>query len=68
MRILDLNWILDRIFTENLESLAIRELELEVSTSEPKSIEGPIDVQRERELDEIESRIKAAPPQHHVWV
>ena len=64
VRILDLNWILDRIFTENLETLAIRELGLEVSTRTEVE-KGPIDVQRERDLDEIEARIKAA-PQHHL--
>ena len=64
VRILDLNWILDRIFTENLETLAIRELGLEVSTRTEVE-KDPIDIQRERDLDEIEARIKAA-PQHHL--
>ena len=63
VRILDLNWILDRIFTENLETLAIRELGLEVSTRTEVE-KGPIDVQRERDLDEIEARIKVATQRH----
>ena len=60
VRILDLNWILDRIFTENLQTLAISELGLEVSTRTDVQ-KGPIDVQRERDLDEIEARIITAP-------
>ena len=65
VRILDLNWILDRIFTENLESLAISELGFEVSTRTEVE-KGPIDVQRERDLAEIEARIKAAPTQNRL--
>ena len=67
VRILDLNWILDRIFTENLQTLAISELGLEVSTRTEVQ-KGPIDVQRERDLDEIEARIKAAPTRNRLGI
>lgn len=56
VRILDLKWILDEIFKGNHEDLAIKELGL---TGLSKRIEkkGPLDVQREDELKEIEKRI-----------
>ena len=59
VRILDLTWILDRIFTEGLQSLAISELGLEISTRTEVE-KGPLDVQKERDLKEIEARIKIA--------
>ena len=65
VRILDLSWILDRVFTEKLETLAISELGLELSTR-AEIQKGPIDVQRERELEEIEARIKMAPGQNRL--
>ena len=65
VRILDLSWILDRIFTDRLESLAISELGIEVSTRTEVQ-KGPIDIQRERELEEIEARIKVASDQNRL--
>ena len=59
VRILDLTWILDRVFTENLQTLVISELGLETSTRTAVQ-KGPVDVQRERDLEEIEARIKTA--------
>ena len=59
VRILDLTWILDRIFTENLQSLVINELGLEISTRTEVQ-KGPVDIQRERDLEEIEARINTA--------
>ena len=59
VRILDLNWILDRIFTESLQTLAISELRIE--TSDRTEVQkGPIDFQRESELEEIEARVGMA--------
>ena len=65
VRILDLSWILDRIFAEKLETLAISELGLENSTRAEVQM-GPIDAQREKELEEIEARIKMAPGQNRL--
>ena len=65
VRILDLAWILDRIFTENLQSLVISELGLEISTRTEVQ-KGPVDVQRETDLEEIEARIKTAFSQNRL--
>ena len=43
VRILDLTWILDRVFTENLQTLVISELGLEIS-SRTEVQKGPVDV------------------------
>ena len=63
VRILDLTWILDRIFTENLQTLAISELGLEIS-KRTEVQKGPADIQKERDLEEIEARIKTATNQN----
>ena len=65
VRILDRNWILDRIFTDSLQALAISELGLELPTRTEVQ-KGPVDVQRERDLKEIEARIEMAPSQNHL--
>ena len=65
VRILDLHWILDRIFSESLQTLAISELGVDISTRTEVQ-KGPADVQRERDLEEIESRIKMASSQNRL--
>ena len=65
VRILDLTWILDRIFSESLQTVAISELGLEISTRTEVQ-KGPIDVQREKDLDEIEARIKIASSENRL--
>jgi hypothetical protein len=59
VRILDRTWILDRVFTSSHEELAIEELEL-TTHSRKAVVKGPLDVQRERELEETEKRIRDA--------
>lgn len=56
VRILDRSWILDRVFTNRHELLAIESLKLEVSKRQAVQ-QGPLDVQREQDLAEIDSRI-----------
>ena len=59
VRILDRTWILDKIFESKLEELAIQELDLEISTR--KEIQkGPLDIQRERNLDALDKKIEDA--------
>ena len=59
VRILDRTWILDKVFGNRHEALAIEELEL--STSTRKQIrKGPLDTQRENDLKEAEERIQLA--------
>ena len=59
VRILDRSWILDRVFTNRHEALAIEHLKLQTSirTSFRK---GPRDVEREQDLVEVEGRIELA--------
>ncbi|MDD5677069.1 MAG: hypothetical protein PHW60_03635 [Kiritimatiellae bacterium] len=57
VRILDRSWILDRVFLGGMENVAIDELKL--STALRKIVrKGPLDLQREQDLEEIEARIK----------
>ena len=62
VRIFDRSWIIDRIFGGRHQTLAIEELGLPQSM-EPQVRKGPLDLERERELDIIESRIKVATEQ-----
>jgi len=59
VRILDRTWILDKVFENKLEDLAIEELGLEISMRREVQ-KGPLDIQRERKLDELEKRIEEA--------
>lgn len=64
VRVLDRTWILDKVFRHGHESLAIETLKL--TTSIRKEVQkGPLDTQRERELDELEKRIQDALHQQH---
>lgn len=65
VRILDRTWILDKVFEHGHEALAIETLKL--ATSIRKEVQkGPLDTQRERELDELDKRIQdALHHQHH---
>jgi hypothetical protein len=59
VRILDRTWILDKIFKNKLELLAIEELGLEISTRR-ETQKGPLDIERERKLDALEKKIEEA--------
>lgn len=59
VRILDRTWILDKVFENGHEALAIKELELTTPTK-TEVRKGPLDIQRERELKEVEGRIADA--------
>lgn len=59
VRILDRTWILDKIFGNKLEDLAIEELGLEISTRREIQ-KGPLDIQRERNLEALEKKIEDA--------
>ncbi len=59
VRILDRTWILDRVFAGGHEELAINELGV-TALSRREVNKGPIDVNREGELEEVEKRIQEA--------
>ena len=59
VRILDRSWILDRVFQDKLEDIAIEELNLATSLR-PQLKQGPADLQRREKLDELEARINTA--------
>jgi hypothetical protein len=59
VRILDRTWILDRVFSGHHEQMAIARLAIAVNPAREVR-KGPLDIQRERELTEIEARIKEA--------
>jgi len=59
VRILDRTWILDRVFTDHHEELAINELGV-TGLSRREVIKGPLDVKRQGELEETEKRIHEA--------
>ncbi len=59
VRIFDRTWILDRVFTNHREDLAIETLHLQVSLRSAVK-QGPQDLEAEQELTEVEARIKAA--------
>lgn len=56
--ILDRNWILDRVFTGRHQDLAVEELG--VSGLRRDQTMGPRDLERARELEKVEARIKAS--------
>jgi hypothetical protein len=59
VRIFDRTWILDKVFQNKREELAVEKLDL-VVTRLPKVNKGPRDLQRERDLEEIEAQIEQA--------
>ncbi|HZO30353.1 MAG TPA: hypothetical protein VFH48_30650 [Chloroflexota bacterium] len=59
VRIFDRTWILDRVFGDRLEQLAIDELSLAPSTRHVVR-KGPLDTEREQDLEDVEQRIEAA--------
>lgn len=63
VRILDRTWILDKVFGNGHEALAIEELELTTSTRKVVQ-KGPLDIQRAREMEELEQCIEEALQQH----
>jgi hypothetical protein len=59
VRILDRTWILDKVFGNRHEALAIQDLQL--TTSRKREItKGPLDTQREIDLRAVETRIQNA--------
>jgi len=62
VRIFDRSWIIDRVFAGRHQTLAIEELGLPLSM-ESRVRKGPLDIERERALELIEARIKAASEQ-----
>jgi hypothetical protein len=56
VRILDRTWILDKIFANQREDLAIEKLAIPI-TPVPTTTKGPLDLRRDRDLQEIEGRI-----------
>ncbi|WP_128915041.1 hypothetical protein [Granulicella sibirica] len=64
VRIFDRTWILDKVFQNKREDLAIEKLELAI-TRLPTTKNGPLDLQRERDLQEIEARIEQAVTTEH---
>lgn len=56
MKILDRGWLLDRVFENHREQVAIEELGLSPVT-QPKRSKGPRDVARESDLESTETRI-----------
>ena len=64
VRILDRIWILDRVFTNHHEQLAIERLDIQVSTRQEIK-KGPLDTEREHELTELEASIAAATQDGH---
>lgn len=59
VRLLDLNWILEKVFSGNHVDLVEDELQLRIQ-GRKVTRKGPLDTQRETELEEIEMRIKSA--------
>jgi tetratricopeptide (TPR) repeat protein len=59
LTILDLSWILDRVFTNNRVKLAVEELQLGDGLDEVIRM-GQLDIARSRELDEINNLIESA--------
>lgn len=59
VRILDRNWILDRVFTNHHEQLAIDELGIPI-TKQPEVKKGPLDSERDEELAALEAAITKA--------
>jgi len=59
VRVLDRTWILDKVFANGHEGLAIDDLQL--ATSARRELrKGPLDTQRELDLSELEDRIQNA--------
>ena len=57
VHIIDLTWILDKVFSNNRIELAVKELNIEVDTQ--KIIEsGPIDIVRQRKITKLDKMIE----------
>lgn len=59
VRIFDLSWILDHVYSGGHQALAIEELGLEVP-AHTRVRKGPLDLRREEGLEEVEARIAGA--------
>jgi hypothetical protein len=58
VRILDRNWIVERIFKNNRINLAVETLALTQFQSQAQKIVGPRDLQRESELRDLDAQIE----------
>lgn len=58
IRILDLNWIVDRVINHDSIELAAQTLSIESLQLKPCKRIGPLDAQRENELKELDAEIK----------
>ncbi len=65
VRILDRSWILDKVFGNGHEDLAIRDLRFQ-GQIRTDVLKGPLDAQRERDLEDCETRISAAVQAGHL--
>lgn len=59
VRILDRTWILDKVFSNKRELLAIEDLRIQTFIREHVR-KGPLDLQREQDLEKVEARIQSA--------
>lgn len=59
VRILDRNWILERVYAGKHQQLAIDALRLQLSTR-MQTVKGPFDSRREKKLADVEARIDQA--------
>jgi hypothetical protein len=59
VRILDRSWILDKVFGNGHVGLAIEDLGLKMALRKEVQ-KGPLDLQRERDLEDLEHRIESA--------
>src|SRR5580658_9156227 len=57
VRIFDRTWILDKVFANHREDLAVEKLAIAI-TPLPTTTKGPLDLRRDRDLQEIEGRIE----------
>ncbi len=67
VRILDRTWILDRVFTNHHQEIAIKELGI-TALSHRELIKGPLDVKRQEKVEEVEKRIDQALQAGHLGV
>ena len=64
IRVLDRTWILDRVFSNKKEVLAITELKIKTELRAQRRL-GPLDTQKENELQEVEAQIELAAKNAH---
>jgi hypothetical protein len=65
--ILDRNWILDKVFVNKRQKLAIEKLKLGDGLEEKKEV-GPLDYQRKKQFDELNTSIVEDVSKNHVTI